>query len=755
MKFLHPINLVQNELQNARIQNLATPPADPKIGQIYFNTVSSELKVWDGSSWDVVGKEYELGNDILKANVSTSVNGADNTLTYTRFENAGSGTLSLDAVPASGTSNLTWSGIFNTNSITLHSPSGTLLTADSTGLAVTSSKATATNFLIQSLNAGSGTGKVTLKANTSVDFDTPVINLTDDVKIDTATNDIVYTFGSSTSKLNWEDLGGNVTLLLPNMLTNNLYGTEPGQKTTFTLATTDDVPPITPIATLFEFTYDDDPSSEDLGDLILKAFESAEKDAGRFYLGTVNPTNTTRLNYDGNLHVKNMFADNITTGSFNDLALTALTDGFSIAGGTVDERELIVTGGDVTLTGTGTGSGLTLPEGTITINNLTANHVLYASATDTISGEAQLAVTRGGTGIGSYAVGDLLYADGTTSLAKRAIGTTDQFLRVAGGEPVWSDLKTIDTTNTTAQTPVANETIFGTGVIDLHKVAKTGDYYDLLSAPEVTIVDESTETWVSGFAVDDHEITISRASETENTVTFGEVVVKIFEDELENPTTSGKLTVEGNSDLNGNVLIGGNTEISGNLTVNGTTTTLNTQEVTIEDNLILINSNQTGEPSSLLMSGLEVNRGDFTNYRFVFSEAKKDFRIGKYDDSDSQNIINELQPVLTRDEISNLVDGQILVWNETTKRAETESQQDLQIGRKRAFDLEIASGQTYTITHNLNTTDVIVSLKDVTSGSGSLNEMIYADIKTTGVNTITVGFGEINGVQDVRVTIIG
>jgi hypothetical protein len=33
--------------------------------------------------------------------------------------------------------------------------------------------------------------------------------------------------------------------------------------------------------------------------------------------------------------------------------------------------------------------------------------------------------------------------------------------------------------------------------------------------------------------------------------------------------------------------------------------------------------------------------------------------------------------------------------------------------------------------------------------------MIYADIKTTGVNTITVGFGEINGVEDVRVTIIG
>jgi hypothetical protein len=77
-----------------------------------------------------------------------------------------------------------------------------LLTAGSTGLAVTSSKATATNFLIQSLNAGSGTGIITLEAKTSVDFDTPVINLTDDLKINTSTNNIVYTDGSFTSTLN-------------------------------------------------------------------------------------------------------------------------------------------------------------------------------------------------------------------------------------------------------------------------------------------------------------------------------------------------------------------------------------------------------------------------------------------------------------------------------------------------------------------------------------------------------------------------
>jgi len=34
---------------------LATDPANPRIGDIYFNTVDSGLKYWDGSSWNPVG----------------------------------------------------------------------------------------------------------------------------------------------------------------------------------------------------------------------------------------------------------------------------------------------------------------------------------------------------------------------------------------------------------------------------------------------------------------------------------------------------------------------------------------------------------------------------------------------------------------------------------------------------------------------------------------------------------------------------
>ena len=52
-KFLTPIDLNKLELQNAKIQNLATPPSSPAVGQIYFDTADHVLKTWNGTAWIV------------------------------------------------------------------------------------------------------------------------------------------------------------------------------------------------------------------------------------------------------------------------------------------------------------------------------------------------------------------------------------------------------------------------------------------------------------------------------------------------------------------------------------------------------------------------------------------------------------------------------------------------------------------------------------------------------------------------------
>jgi hypothetical protein len=97
-------------------------------------------------------------------------------------------------------------------------------------------------------------------------------------------------------------------------------------------------------------------------------------------------------------------------------------------------------------------------------------------------------------------------------------------------------------------------------------------------------------------------------------------------------------TITSNSEDN-SINMNTDVTITGNLDVQGTTTTVNSETVAIEDNLILINSNQTGTPSSLLLGGLEIERGDQTNYQFVFRESDDAFCVG---------MVGDLQKVATR-----------------------------------------------------------------------------------------------------------
>ena len=69
----------------------------------------------------------------------------------------------------------------------------------------------------------------------------------------------------------------------------------------------------------------------------------------------------------------------------------------------------------------------------------------------------------------------------------------------------------------------------------------------------------------------------------------------------------------------------GTVDISGNLIVRGEQTTVNTAELDIEDNIITINSGETGAGITLNSAGIKINRGTLPDS--FFFELFNAFRL--------------------------------------------------------------------------------------------------------------------------------
>ena len=92
----------------------------------------------------------------------------------------------------------------------------------------------------------------------------------------------------------------------------------------------------------------------------------------------------------------------------------------------------------------------------------------------------------------------------------------------------------------------------------------------------------------------------------------------------------------------------GTVVIAGNLTVNGTTTTVNSNTVNIGDNILVLNSDETGTPSQ--NAGIEIERGTSTNVSLRFNETTDTWQFTNdgttYNDLGTSDIVNDTTPQL-------------------------------------------------------------------------------------------------------------
>jgi hypothetical protein len=181
-------------------------------------------------------------------------------------------------------------------------------------------------------------------------------------------------------------------------------------------------------------------------------------------------------------------------------------------------------------------------------------------------------------------------------------------------------------------------------------------------------------------------------------------------------------TISGATHIGSTLTVDGDTTINGNLFVEGTTTTIHSTELTVTDNAIIINEGEAGSTVTSVTAGIEIDRGTGKNYMFLFDDATDNFKIGEFDN---------LQPVATREDDSDMEDGGIALWSSSNVRLETSA----------AF---VFDGTNFSI----NSTQAVSSIDTVIDGTSVHGDLISALGVKNYVDTVAASISSA-GLQNV------
>ena len=109
-------------------------------------------------------------------------------------------------------------------------------------------------------------------------------------------------------------------------------------------------------------------------------------------------------------------------------------------------------------------------------------------------------------------------------------------------------------------------------------------------------------------------------AESSGTATLQNSIIKVKADGIKASDGTASLTI---ADTTGAVSLASNLTVAGDLTINGTTTTLSTQTVEVEDNILQLNTTQANpDTATAATSGISVYRGNgVTQASLIFDDA--------------------------------------------------------------------------------------------------------------------------------------
>jgi hypothetical protein len=255
--------------------------------------------------------------------------------------------------------------------------------------------------------------------------------------------------------------------------------------------------------------------------------------------------------------------------------------------------------------------------------------------------------------------------------------------------------------------------------------------------------------------------------------------------EVEVSASAGNITIG----LPEDVTVSGDLTVDGDLTVSGSVTYINTETLTIQDNIVLFNSDQTGTP--LVDAGIEIERGDEPNSSLYWDESEQEWAVNNGSAAYAISLEGHTHVASDITDFSEAVEDAVdslvidtdtvgFTYTDNGSSAGTLAANVLLSGpasasyltttgglsvdkgaletalvadsftKKYSLTIGDNSATAFTITHNLGSRDVVVNVYDI-----STYETVEVDIVRTNTNVVTVTFAEAPTLNSYRVVVVG